>query len=202
MATAKDYRWFDKKFESLAVAYCFSYLRGISADEALTRFGVGSRRRALSLDDLEERALEVADGSDWAFTYLGALELDGWTLLVEPNGFLGVSEVGEEASRGTEMIAHFVNVNAVSRFVWIQDGDVRVVFEMMFPQDREGSEPDALVDLMRAAGFDPNRSDDDETPDDLCFEAGFALAANLTGVELTAKLLRKSLFLCGRAPVR
>lgn len=93
----------------------------------------------------------------------------------------------------------FANVNAVSRFVWAVDGDVRVGFEMLFPEYRVGSTPDALVGQLRAGGFNPDRSDDDE-PDELWREAGFALAADLTGVELTAKLLRSATFPCGRAP--
>ena len=200
MAAPQDYRWFGRKFESLAVAYCFSYLRGVSADEALTRFGVRGRRRTLSLDELEEHAFDAV-GSDCEFSYPGALEIDGWTLLIEPNGFLGASEIGEAASRGIELIAQFVNVNAHNSFVWARDGEVRVTFDMMFPQDRDGNDPDALIDLMRVSGLDPDRAGDDEEPDELCFEAGFALAANLTGIELTAKLLRRSTFLCGRAPI-
>lgn len=198
MATARDFRWFGKEFESLGVAYCFSYLRGVSADEALSRFGVTSRRLTLTLDELEERAYEEM-GPDCSYSYPGALELDGWTLLVEPNGWVGTSGVGERASTGSELITHFVNVNSVSRFGWVVDGDLRVGFEMLLPQDREGSRPDALVNQMRAAGFDPDGDDDTEV-DDLWQEAGFALAADLTGVELTAQLLTSATFLCGRGP--
>lgn len=198
--SAEDYRWFGRKFESLAVAYCFSYLRDVSADDALTRFGVEGRRRTLRLDDLEERAFDDV-GSDCDYSYPGALELDGWTLLIEPNGFLGESEVGEQASRGSELVAHFSNVNATNRFVWAIDGDTKVTFDMMFPDDRDGSAPDALVEQMRSSRFDLDRGEDDE-PDDLWEEAGFALAGNLTGVRLSPKQLKKATFLCGRAPVR
>lgn len=58
MAHARDFRWFGEQFESLAEAYCVSFLRGVTAAEALSRFAVGEDRRRLGLGDLEERAYE------------------------------------------------------------------------------------------------------------------------------------------------
>ncbi|WP_263986795.1 DUF6461 domain-containing protein [Streptomyces sp. RLB3-17] len=51
------------------------------------------------------------------------------TLLIEPNGYLGVTE--EKAlstSAGTRWVSHFVNINGLDSFLWAEDtaeSDVR-----------------------------------------------------------------------------
>jgi hypothetical protein len=76
-------------------------------------------------------------------------------LAVEPNGYLGVTEAAVvPLSFGTRLVSHFRNVNAVDHFYWIENGDIRLDFEPLFPADRFGSDPDGLVDVMRQVGFD------------------------------------------------
>jgi hypothetical protein len=61
--------------------------------------------------------------------FIGATSVDDWVLAVEPNGFLGVTEqIIVPLSAGTRLVSHFRNVNAVDRFYWVEDGDVRVQF--------------------------------------------------------------------------
>lgn len=64
------------------------------------------------------------------------------------------------------------------RFCWIEDGDVRVTFEPLFPSHRRGSDPDALEDVMRQVGFDLSEEGDRDFT--LLTGASFALAEHLT----------------------
>ncbi|MFD0852608.1 DUF6461 domain-containing protein, partial [Actinomadura adrarensis] len=120
-----------------------------------------------------------------------------WALAVEANGYLGVTEDAiVPLSAGTRLVSHFCNVNALDRFCWVEDGEIRTTFEPLFPSHREGTAPDELLKPMRAAGFNLEGSNAENAP----FSA-FALAEHLTGVRVTAKLLRESHFQCGLAPI-
>src|SRR5487761_1122393 len=97
-----------------------------------------------------------------------------WVLGIEFNGFLGVAEeLIVPASVGTQIVSHFRNIEAVRRFYWIEDQDIRLSFEPLFASHREGSAPDALIDVMRQVGFDLNEEGENEQ----YTEAAFELAA-------------------------
>ena len=198
MVRAQDFTWFEEACPTLAVAYCLTLVRDLSPGEALTCFGVTSRRGTASLAELEEHAEQAwSEGEDQMV--VGATSVYGWTLLVEPNGYLGVTEtLLRSASRGTVTISHFQNVNAVGLFTWAVDGDLRVSFDPLFCEERYGSQPDALLAEMTEAGFDPHGDPDDEVAE-LTSEAAFALAANLSGVRLTPVTLNESIYTLGWA---
>lgn len=127
--------------------------------------------------------------------------LGSWTLLIEPNGYLGVTEDRVlPASAGTSWISHFVNVNAVGTFLWAEDQALRLCFDPMFPDDRWGTTPDELLDVMTRIGF--HFDDVPETEMDLSSPAAFALAEHLTGVAITPELLQSTSFTCASVQIR
>lgn len=127
----------------------------------------------------------------------------GWSLGLEINGYLGVTpEVIVPLSAGTRVVAHYLN-SAVDRFYYLDDRDIRLYFEPLFPAERDGSQADALVGAMRKAGFQLGDDEDlgvGDAEDDLPTAASFALAETLTGVRLTAELLEDSSYLWGVVP--
>jgi len=119
-----------------------------------------------------------------------------WALGVEINGYLGVTpELIVPLSAGTRLVSHYRNVNAVDRFYWVEDTDIRLNFGPLAPAYREGRTPDALVDVMSEAGFDLEREANLDVPT----EAAFALAERLTGVRVTMAVLEESTYECGIA---
>ncbi|MFF5512154.1 DUF6461 domain-containing protein [[Kitasatospora] papulosa] len=101
------------------------------------------------------------------------------------------------ASAGTSWISHFTNINAVGTFLWAEDQVLRLCFDPMFPEDRWGTGPDELLDVMERIGFHLN----EEAPEtDFSSPAAFALAEHLTGVAITPALLQETTFTC--APVQ
>jgi hypothetical protein len=81
----------------------------------------------------------------------------GWAVAVEDNGWEGSRpEVLRALSRGTQAVSVYRNVNALGYFSDAVDGQVRVRFELLFPQRRWGSQPDLLLPQMRGVGLDPD----------------------------------------------
>jgi uncharacterized protein DUF6461 len=194
-STAADYTWFSERCPDLAEAFCLTWVRSLPPAEVLRRVGA---RESSNLTGIGEvyRAWTASGGDE---LFVAATVVDGWTLAVEPNGFLGVTDdIVVALSHDTRLVSHFRNVNAVSRFCWVEDGDVRLSFDPLFPAYREGSNPDGLVDVMRKVGFDLR---EDEGRDfERHTEAAFALAAHLTGVQLRPEHLDSASYLCGTAP--
>lgn len=199
-----DYTWFPAQLPALSEAYCLTLVKRLSPMEVLHRFGASEQSRLTGVDALLRPAYEVWERHDGdqlfvAVTAVGEGGGGDWTLAVEPNGYLGVTEeVVIPLSRGTTVVSHFRNVNAVDRFSWVEDGDVRLSLEPLFPENRYGRDADRLVEVMQRVGF---VFDEDEDDDLHPGEAAFALAEHLTGVRLTPQLLESATFSCGVAPV-
>ncbi|MFH8582235.1 DUF6461 domain-containing protein [Streptomyces zaomyceticus] len=198
--TGADYSWFEDDFPDIAEAYCFTLVRGLSPAELMSRLegrpeaplqGIAAVvDAAFAQYDLEERDRQLV-----AMTTVGT-----WTLLIEPNGYLGVTEEQAlPASAGTSWISHFTNINAVGTFLWAEDQVLRLCFDPMFPEDRWGTEPDELRDVMEGIGF---HFDDDDPEKDLSAPAAFALAEHLTGVAVTPALLQDTTFTCTTVKIR
>lgn len=201
-ATAADYTWFEDRFPDLAEAYCLTLVRGLTPEEFLARLGAQAEIAPRMLNEFYEPTFEVWEEHQGKVLFIGATSVPGeggdWVLAVEVNGYLGVTEAAMvPLSAGTRVVSHYCNVNAVDRFYWIEDEDVRVSFEPLFAAHREGSTPDALVEVMRQVGFDLREDRDLE----LVTAAAFALAEHLTGVRVTPELLEESAFVCGTAPI-
>lgn len=200
--TGADYAWFENDFPDIAEAYCFTLVRGLSPAELMSRLEGRSEAPLQGIATVVDAAFaqyELGDGDRQlvAMTTVGA-----WTLLIEPNGYLGVTEERAlPASAGTNWISHFVNVNAVGTFLWAEDQALRLCFDPMFPEDRWGTTPDELLDVMTRIGFHVD-GDAPETEMDLSSPAAFALAEHLTGVAITRELLQDTTFTCATVQIR
>ncbi|MEU9168314.1 DUF6461 domain-containing protein [Streptomyces sp. NPDC048420] len=202
MTTAADYAWLKERYELLLEAYCVTLVRDITPEELLRELGAEGRMRIVGVDGLAGPSYEV---SRPARQFAGAAATGRWTLMVEFNGYLGVTDAAMlPVSRGRRVVSHFLNVNAVDRFCWYEDGDLRLHFQPLFADERHGSRPDELLDAMRESGFDLAERDEDGDHDAYYAAltgASFALAHRLTGIRLTPELFATAEFLCGVAPV-
>lgn len=190
-ATAQDYAWFGKDFPA---EYCITLARGVTPEEFLTRIGAEVESFTRDADGLMHFSGHGDGLPIGATTVIGE---DGpWTLGVEWNGYAGVTEeIMLPASAGTRIVSHFCNVNAHDRFLWYEDGETRLEFEPLFADSRWGAESEAIADEMVEAGFD--LSDAEDRSIERVTEAAFALAERITGVRLTAEVLREAEYLCG-----
>lgn len=202
-AVARDYLWFEDHPAGMSEAYCMTLARGLTPAEFLAR--IGSRPDSLprTIDDLFEASMdlwaEYPDGGMLIGVTTAAGDSGDWALGVEINGFLGVTpEVIVPLSAGTRVVSHFRNINAAHEFYWVEDGDIRLNFDPLSSGYRKGSTPDAVIDLMREAGFD--LLGDDTTGTEHPSEAALALAERLTGVHLTLGFLERATYTCGVAP--
>ncbi|MEU9358619.1 DUF6461 domain-containing protein [Streptomyces sp. NPDC048301] len=198
--TAADYTWFEDDFPDIAEAYCFTLVRGLAPGELMSRLDGRPETPLRGITAVVDATfaqydLEKGDRQLVALTTVGP-----WTLMIEPNGYLGVTEERAlPASAGVSWISHFVNINALGTFLWAEDQTLRLCFDPMFPEERWGAAPDELLDVMRRTGF---HFDDDDPETDLSSPAAFALAEHLTGVEITPELLRTTTFTCATVRIR
>ncbi|WP_175407598.1 DUF6461 domain-containing protein [Streptomyces sp. TRM64462] len=199
-ATAADYRWLDDHCPDLIEAYCATLVHAVPPAEVLDRLRARREGVVTGISALMEAAGEAWRTSGGDRHFVGVCEVGGWTMVVEPNGYLGsLNETAKALSRGTELVTHFRNVNAVDHFSRYVDGDLRLHFEPLFPYARDGADADAhgAVALMREVGFDLREEGGDIGA---TTEAAFALAERLTGVRLTPGLLDEAEFVWGTAP--
>ncbi|GAA0388656.1 hypothetical protein GCM10009530_44700 [Microbispora corallina] len=174
-ATADDYAWFDEHDEGLAVAFCVTFVGGLTPQQAFERLGIAA---VADVDDL------YFDGA------IGAAEVHGGTILVEPNGFAcTLDDVAKRLSAGAVTASVFLNVNADQQFVHAVDGRIVTRFEPDYPMDRAGGDEDRLLPHMVELGM-PTEDDGDEDDDwGDPIHTAFALAERVTGVRMTPDAL-------------
>ncbi|MGW1029311.1 DUF6461 domain-containing protein [Streptomyces sp. NPDC002577] len=199
-ATATDYTWFEESFPELAEAYCFTLVDQLTPSDLLHRLDGRAESSLTGTDTVVDAAFDLSHRSDGTRQLIAMTTIGSWTLLIEPNGYLGVTEDRAfPASTGTCWVSHFVNINGLDSFLWAEDTVKRLWFEPMFPDDRWGTTPDELLDVMHRIGFHFG----EEAPEtDLSAPAAFALAEHLTGVAITPELLLDTTFTCGSVEVR
>lgn len=203
-ATFRDYEWVDTVEWEPLDAYCITFIQRLSIDATVGRLGgevVGSAR---GIDELSVQSFARWDAMNkqsiarvfgWlresdaqADGYLvGLVALDGWTLMLEINGFVGKQrEVIGPLSRGSAVVSHYRNVNRYDDFKYWVDGSSVMEFEPHAAGWADAS-PDLLREIDRA-GFEIT----DLNPRRPVASAAFALAENLTGVPLTPTMLREA----------
>ncbi|MFG3395648.1 DUF6461 domain-containing protein [Streptomyces parvus] len=198
--TGADYAWFEDEFPGIAEAYCFTLVRGLSPAGLVSRLEGRPAAPLQGIAAVVDAAFAQYDLEDGDRQLVAMTTLGTWTLLIEPNGYLGVTEERAlPASAGTTWVSHFVNVNAVGTFLWAEDQALRLCFDPMFPEGRRGTTPDELLDVMQRIGF---HFDDDDPETDLSSPAAFALAEHLTGVAITPTLLQDTTFTCATVQIR
>ncbi|GAA0968244.1 hypothetical protein GCM10009550_73270 [Actinocorallia libanotica] len=106
--------------------------------------------------------------------------------MVGINGTAGVDDrLMSTASVGTQIVAHYTDINALTYFHWWKDGEQRTMFE--YPATRSGTTPDALVEAMHRVGIDTVNGTFSVT-------ANLALAEEVTGIRITEDLLDNAVY--------
>ncbi|BBB02057.1 hypothetical protein RVR_9767 [Actinacidiphila reveromycinica] len=198
--TGADYAWLEEDFPDIAGAYCFTLVRGLSPAEVMSRLEGRPVAPLQGISAVVDAAFTQYDPEEGDRQLVATTTVGGWTLLIEPNGYLGVTEErAVPASGGTNWVSHFVNINGVGTFLWAEDQVLRLCFDPMFPEDRWGTGPDEVLDVMERIGFHL----DEGTPEtDLSSLAAFALAEHLTNVAITPALLQDTTFACATVQIR
>ncbi|MFF3565729.1 DUF6461 domain-containing protein [Streptomyces sp. NPDC002574] len=200
MKTAQDYAWFEKDFPDIAEAYCFTLVHGLSPAEVMSRLEGHPEAPARGIPAFIDAAITRSDLVETHRQLVAMTTLGAWTLLIEHNGYLGVTENRAlPASAGATWVSHFVNVNGVGTFFWAEDQELQLCFDLIFPEDRWGNAPDELVEVMGRIGF---HFDEEAAETDLSTPAAFALAEYVTGVAITPTLLQETTFNCSTVQVR
>jgi len=171
---------------TLGEIFCLTFVKGVDTTEALRRMGG-------LFDTVAVRALpEIGDQHTFDNGYpelASAVELDGWTVLLEPGGFEG-SHLVEALSQGTEAVSVLRHDYASPTFEHAVDGTLVVRFDPTFPAYRYGSDPDRLVPLMREVGFvTEDDEDDDGGQYDNAISRSLMLTERLTAVLPTFDML-------------
>ena len=197
--TFEDFRWWTERYSWWKQAgHCVTLFSNITAARVLAAMSAESSAVVRGVAELSEPAFETWDDTGGDALMVGVADLDGWALMVEVNGYVGVTDrLIEPLARGRVIVSHFQNVNAVDRFTWWRDGKVALTFEPLFPDQRSGATPDVLIDSMREVGFpvDGSAYDDGEFHQS---EAAFALAERVTAVRIGPEVLDGLTYHTGR----
>jgi hypothetical protein len=197
---ATDYGWLRERHAALRESYCVTLAGALTPADLLEALGAEPGPRIAGVAGLFEPSFDAWSQRQGDELFVGVAAVGDWSLMVEVNGYLGVtSSALRPLSRGRTIVAHHRNIDAVDHFVWLADGELLLHFEPLSPYRRDGSRADGFLVEMRESGF---RLDPDAELDDRNTEAAFALAERITGVRLTAELLDSLEFTCGTAPVR
>ncbi|GAB1819432.1 DUF6461 domain-containing protein [Herbidospora sp. RD11066] len=161
-----------------------TFVRGADEREVLRRYGVTDPGE-VPVEDLYEMDDETST--------VVATSVGEWVVVLEANGWSTIDDAFFTAlSAGGEAVTVLRHdFTSSGHFAHAVDGDLRTQFDPNAPYDHKGSAPDALNDLMRELGLDPD--DEDAEWDDGTTEA-LALASRITGVAFTADLFENSLY--------
>ncbi|MEV6867753.1 DUF6461 domain-containing protein [Streptosporangium subroseum] len=195
----EEFSWLSK-FGPFYDVSCVSFVRSLSPVEALTRLGAeASGIEEATFEELQERTMKCIDSDDRMHTgYVGALETDGWTVLIQLwAGSIAVARpLLRRLSQATEVVSINRNIHATDFFVYAADGELVTWFDLLGPYARTGSDPDRFVDLMREVGLDPDLDPDLDLEGDLEdsdlgteFPHSFALARKITGFPFSQDML-------------
>ncbi|MFD0308070.1 DUF6461 domain-containing protein [Streptomyces sp. NPDC127119] len=207
-----DYMWFEERFQDLADSYCLTLVHEVPPTELMHRLGGRPEPVRTGIAALLEAAYDfyAPFGGTGMRTLFGMTSIGPWTLMVEPNGCLGVDEERAlPASVGSRWISHYDNNNANNdgSFLWVENTDRRLQFDLRDAGCRNGSRPNELLEVIRSLGFEfpeePITTDGpDPAPDaDLAVAAAFALAEHLTQVRLKPSHFDEATFICGSAEI-
>jgi Family of unknown function (DUF6461) len=161
--------------DGIHVASCITFVRGNNEDEVLRGFGGDpATERLMTLTEVAEESIN----SGYPYGYAPLLMVDtinDWVVILEDNGFQGTRhEVLQAVSQGTEMVSVYWNVNAHQRFIYAVDGKTVTEFELQWPENRRGTEPDRLLDHLRDLPFESGNT----------LASAMALSERITGVRI------------------
>lgn len=153
------------------MALTVTFVRGVSPDAVVRRLGADP---SAGVEMLHHEVWE-AQGSGAEFQ-LGVQvdQVDGWTVVVEPNGWLLTAQgTAESVSAGGELVSVFWNVNALTQFIVARDTVVVRRFDPLLYDQPSIGEP-----LPEEAGLPFGQPGESRA-------AAVELAEQLTGVRLT-----------------
>lgn len=166
------FRWI--RAGELRDAGCMTLVFSDDRAEVVRGFGgIPGGARRLSLAAASSLALDTGSDELIESQWLGVRSLGPWTLVVEVNGWQGSRpEVLGHVSAGTRAVSAYWNVDGGTWFSYAVAGRVLAAFDAVFPDRREGGDPDCLEGLRAGLTGD----DGDEVP------VMLALAARVTGL--------------------
>src|SRR5215831_15951102 len=90
--SAAEYVWFQERFPRVAESYCLTYVRGLTPDDVVERLAATSSGECRGVGVLPQMSGQTWEEHNGERLLFGATAVDGWTLAVEVNGWLGVTE--------------------------------------------------------------------------------------------------------------
>lgn len=201
-ATSSHYGWVAGWHGWPIGAYCLTFLRGLMPVEVLDRLNVQDRAPIVGAAALIEPSMDAWETHRSAALFVAVTEADGWSVMVEENGFIGVTKhIMTPVSNGTTTVSHFRNINALDGFLWLEDGETILEFEPLFPTRRSGTraDDDDIVAELSAAGFDLREGEERTFHHHTA--AAFAFAERIAGVRVTPSFLDEATYLAGCAPL-
>ncbi|MGI5493125.1 DUF6461 domain-containing protein [Microtetraspora malaysiensis] len=166
---------------------CVTFARSLSPREALTRLGADSNGIGeVTFEEHQERTMKYIDSENMCTSYVGALETNGWTVLIQLwTGSIGLNRLQLRGlSQSTEVVSISRNLHATDYFVYAVDSEEITCFDQLVPDTRWGGDPDRLVSEMREVGLSW------EGPGiDAPFPRSFALAKKITGFSFSEDML-------------
>lgn len=192
-----DYHWIeDWRSGLLQNAYCLSFVGDLSPQELLNRLRATDRQDRLGLDEVCESASDLWSQAGGTALFVGVASVGEYTLMFEDNGYVGVTQqlMAPVSSEGVTVVAHYRNVNAVTRFLWLRSGVVELDFEPMFASRRDGAQRSQVDDRLLSAGFDiaPDGSNVEHLGQSI-----FALGEAVSGFKVTPAVLDELVYAGG-----
>ncbi len=172
------YAWLDEpSLNNDLMAGCVGVVPG--GDPASVRRCLGVETRPSRQATVHE-AWELSE-SDFGNDLIQVSSIGDAVVIYEPNGWHGVDdELAVALSQEGRYAAYCWNVNAVMRFVFAVDGQIKRDFDpLLYDADRERALPEELDLPFPSGGTDSS----------IPGQASLALIERLTGVEITRKWL-------------
>ncbi|MBB3094323.1 hypothetical protein FHR83_001975 [Actinoplanes campanulatus] len=217
-ASVDDYLWFGEDCP-FGLNFCVTLVRGLTPDQVIAAFDGSEAVDITGAHRLERAADQVGYpdpiGEDGAFyadldsglDFIAACDVGGWTLITEPNGFrCSTEESARLLSASGELVSFYFNENTDPVLRWARDGETLLTFDPSGGAGwREGSDPDRLVPVLEALGFDLSTEEYDPADprwqyDEAWQARTLALMQHMTGVRLDADLLENATFRCAAVP--
>ena len=153
------------------MAVTVTFVRGVAPVDVVRRLG---RDPSAAGDLLHEQVWELQGAGAELQLAVQVDEIDGVTVIIEPNGWLlTTAQHAEAVSRGAEAVSVFWNINAVMQFLLARDGRIVRRFDpLLYDQPGEGR---PLPEESQLPFGDPEH----------CRDAAIELAERLAGVHLT-----------------
>jgi hypothetical protein len=177
---------------ALASGFCFTLVNGLTPAQVIERLN------GTELERIDWAQMVAAGDGERARAdrcFIGVARIDDWSLIVEDNGSLGVTQrLVRPLSEEGLVMAYRGDAEGAGRLLVLRDGDLELDFDSRRPEKWGGSRPGAYMPAMRSAGLAGGTAVTHPTGPALAFLAG------QTGVALTRELLAERTYLLVTVP--